>query len=109
MLRPILRRKKRVIRPIKVRIGNLSAYTKLSICGHEQRYLRPRAARLAAANRQHVSNPLNFQSGLSASPSRFASPFFAQKKLPPGSSSTQVGVFYLYILQATMIAWSLRL
>ena len=51
MLRPIFRRKKRVIRPFKVRIGNLSAYTKLSICGREQRYLRPRAARLAAANR----------------------------------------------------------
>ncbi len=51
MLRPILRRKKRVIHPFKVRIGNLSAYTKLSICGREQRYLRPRVARLAAANR----------------------------------------------------------
>ena len=35
MLHPILRRKKRVIRPFKVRIGNLSAYTKLSICGRE--------------------------------------------------------------------------
>lgn len=35
MLRPILRRKKRVIRPFKVRIGNLPAYTKLSIRGRE--------------------------------------------------------------------------
>lgn len=51
MLRPILRRKNRVIHPIKVRIGNLSAYTKLSISGRESRYLRPRAALLAAANR----------------------------------------------------------
>ena len=33
MLRPIFRRKKRVIRPFKVRIGNLPTYTKLSICG----------------------------------------------------------------------------
>lgn len=41
MLRPILRRKKRVIRPIKVRIGNLSAYTKLSICGRESCCSRP--------------------------------------------------------------------
>ena len=51
MLRPILRRKKRVIRPFKVRIGNLSAYTKLSIYGREPCYLRPRAALLVAANR----------------------------------------------------------
>ena len=35
MLRPIPRRKKRVIRPFKVRIGNLPVYTKLSICGRE--------------------------------------------------------------------------
>ena len=35
MLRPIFRRKKRVIRPFKVRIGNLPTYTKLSICGRE--------------------------------------------------------------------------
>lgn len=35
MLRPILRRKNRVIHPIKVRIGNLPAYTKLSIRGRE--------------------------------------------------------------------------
>lgn len=42
MLRPILRRKKRVIRPFKVRTGNLPAYTKLSIRDREQRYLRPR-------------------------------------------------------------------
>lgn len=41
MLRPILRHKKRVIRPFKVRIGNLSAYTKLSICGREQHDSRP--------------------------------------------------------------------
>ena len=33
MLRPILRRRKRVIRPFKVRIGNLPTYIKLSICG----------------------------------------------------------------------------
>ena len=50
ILRPILRRKKRVIRPFKVRIGNLSAYTKLSICGREQRYLRPRATLPSAAS-----------------------------------------------------------
>lgn len=41
MLRPIFRRKKRVIRPFKVRIGNLSACTKLSICGREQHDSRP--------------------------------------------------------------------
>lgn len=35
MLRRILRRKKRVIRPFKIRIGNLPTYTKLSICGRE--------------------------------------------------------------------------
>ena len=50
MLRPIFRRKKRVIRPFKVRIGNLSAYTKLSICGREQRYLRPRVVQPSAAS-----------------------------------------------------------
>ena len=50
MLRPILRRKKRVIRPFKVRIGNLPAYTKLSICGREQRYLRPRVVLPSAAS-----------------------------------------------------------
>ena len=33
MLRPFLRRKNRVIRPFKVRIGNLSAYATLSIRG----------------------------------------------------------------------------
>lgn len=41
MLRPLLRRKKRVIRPFQVRIGNLPTYTKLSIRGREQRYSRP--------------------------------------------------------------------
>lgn len=35
MLRPFLRRKNRVIRPFKVRIGNLPTYTKLSIRGRE--------------------------------------------------------------------------
>ena len=50
MLRPILRRKKRVIRPFKVRIGNLPAYTKLSIRGREQRYLRPRVVLPSAAS-----------------------------------------------------------
>ena len=61
--RPILRRKKRVIRPFKVRIGNLSTYTKLSIYGREQRYLRPRvvlpsaASRAAFGREQHYSRP----------------------------------------------------
>ena len=50
MLRPILRRKKRVIHPFKVSIGNLPAYTKLSICGREQRYLRPRVVLPSAAS-----------------------------------------------------------
>lgn len=35
MLRPLLHRKNRVIRPFKVRIGNLPTYTKLSVCGRE--------------------------------------------------------------------------
>lgn len=35
MLRPLLRRKKRVIRSIKLRIGNLPTYIKLSIRGRE--------------------------------------------------------------------------
>lgn len=42
MLRPIFRRKKRVIRPFKIRIGNLSTYTKLSIRGREQHDSRPK-------------------------------------------------------------------
>ncbi len=50
MLRPILRRKNRVIRPFKVRVGNLSAYIKLSICGREQRYHRPRVVLPSAAS-----------------------------------------------------------
>lgn len=50
MLRPIFRRKKRVIRPFKVRIGNLPAYTKLSIRGRESRYLRPRVVLPSAAS-----------------------------------------------------------
>ena len=51
MLRPILRRKKRVIHPFKVRIGNLPTYTKLSIRGRESRYHRPRVALPSAASR----------------------------------------------------------
>ena len=50
MLRPILRRKNRVIHPFKVRIGNLPTYTKLSIRGREQRYLRPRVVLPSAAS-----------------------------------------------------------
>lgn len=50
MLRPLLRRKNRIIRPFKVRIGNLPAYTKLSIRGRELRYLRPRAVLPSAAS-----------------------------------------------------------
>lgn len=50
MLHLILRRKNRVIRPFKIRIGNLPAYTKLSIRGREQRYLRPRVVLPSAAS-----------------------------------------------------------
>ena len=50
MLRPIFRRKKRVIHPFKVRIGNLPAYTKLSIRGRESRYHRPRIVLPSAAS-----------------------------------------------------------
>lgn len=50
MLRPILRRKNRVIHPIKVRIGNLPTYTKLSIRGRELRYHRPRVVLPSAAS-----------------------------------------------------------
>lgn len=50
MLRPLLRRKNRVIHPFKVRIGNLSAYTKLSIRGRESRYHRPRIVLPSAAS-----------------------------------------------------------
>lgn len=50
MLRPILRRKKRVIRPFKICIGTLSAYTKLSIRGRESRYHRPRIVLPSAAS-----------------------------------------------------------
>ena len=49
-LRPILCRKNHVIRPFKVSIGILSAYTKLSIRGREQRYLRPRVVLPSAAS-----------------------------------------------------------
>ena len=50
MLRPFLRRKNRVIRPFKVRIGNLPTYIKLSIRGREQRYHRPRVVLSSAAS-----------------------------------------------------------
>lgn len=50
MLRPLLRRKKRVIRPFKVRIGNLPSYTKLSIRGRESHYHQPRIVLPSAAS-----------------------------------------------------------
>lgn len=50
MLRPLLCRKSRVIRPFKVRIGNLPTYTKLSIRGRESRYHRPRIVLPSAAS-----------------------------------------------------------